>query len=74
MPTNAKLTMANNKAVVGSEDATPTPAAISAALNSNLALQSELKSRLVDVRKSPTYILVRRVIHFIDRRNSSLAR
>lgn len=52
MPTYAKLlTMANNKAVVGSEDATPTPAAISAALDSNLALQSELRSRLVDVRK-----------------------
>mmetsp|Transcript_10498 Transcript_10498/g.15862 ORF Transcript_10498/g.15862 Transcript_10498/m.15862 type:complete len:385 (+) Transcript_10498:93-1247(+) len=42
--------MANN-AAVDSDNVTPTPAAISAALNSNLALQSELRSRLVDVRK-----------------------
>lgn len=40
-----------NKATVGSDNVAPTPAAISAALNSNLALQSELKSRLLDVRK-----------------------
>lgn len=40
-----------NKAGVGSDNVTPTPAAISAALHSNLALQSELKSRLLDVRK-----------------------
>mmetsp|Transcript_7017 Transcript_7017/g.10233 ORF Transcript_7017/g.10233 Transcript_7017/m.10233 type:complete len:374 (+) Transcript_7017:99-1220(+) len=40
-----------NKATVGSDYAAPTPAAISAALHSNLALQSELKSRILDVRK-----------------------
>lgn len=40
-----------NKATVNSDNVAPTPAAISAALNSNLALQLELKSRLLDVRK-----------------------
>ena len=35
----------------GSDNAAPTPAAISAALVGNLALQSELRSRLVDVRR-----------------------
>ena len=34
-----------------SDKVAPTPAAISAALESNLALQSELRSRLTDVRK-----------------------
>ncbi|KAL7498536.1 hypothetical protein ACHAWT_006434 [Skeletonema menzelii] len=43
--------MVNDTTVVDSEDVTPTPAAISAALNSNLALQTELRRRLVDVRK-----------------------
>jgi hypothetical protein len=42
--------MADN-AVADSDNAAPTPAAIAAALNSNLAVQSELRSRLVDVRK-----------------------
>ena len=40
-----------NKATGDIDNVAPTPAAISAALHSNLALQSELKSRLLDVRK-----------------------